>query len=295
MVCCSRSAEDCIVDGCGQRDTVLAALEVVRVAAGVDMPGLLGLLSEDLRVSAMEQGIAVLYGQRLCVVRREGGRWPFAVVQRKRNGAWMCHACPQGPGTCTHAGAARETGDNEPSEASGVDAVIRALGRRQTARSNTIYSTEPRPLVLTMRSQEKHAAVLRAAASGSSITLPAPATCSICQDACPDDTLLRCHEGDVEYGEGSVRMVVWRWRCRPCQRSCVADGLSEGLVLSSQYTAYTEVFLFEAAVSLCRNASSWTSTFELRTALHQMSKEHTAPLSVDRLRSLPGFLITMLL
>lgn len=75
----------------------------------------------------------------------------------------------------------------------------------------------------------------------------------------------------------------------------MSDGLEEGLVLSSQYSAYTEVFLFETAVNLCRNASSLTSTFDLREAYHQLSREHSVPLSLEGLRSLPVFRTTMLL
>lgn len=212
VVCCSRAVEDCLADSCAQRDTVVAALEEVRTAAGVDLAGLLGLLSEDLRLSAMHQGVAVLYGQKLCVVRREGGSWPFAVVRRKRNGARMCHACPQGPGTCTHAGAARDAGCNEHSQASGEDELIRNLGRRRTKRTNKVFSSLPRPLVPSQQSQQKHAAVMRAAASGRAITIPAPASCTVCNIKCPDTTVLRCHEGVIEYGEGSVRAIVWRWR-----------------------------------------------------------------------------------
>lgn len=59
--------------------------------ANMSMVDTLGTLCEDLCIYAMNQGIAVLYGKRLCVVRREGGSWPFAVVRRKRDGMLLCH------------------------------------------------------------------------------------------------------------------------------------------------------------------------------------------------------------
>lgn len=63
----------------------------------------------------------------------------------------------------------------------------------------------------------------------------------------------------------------------------------------SQFTAYSEVFMFEAAAHLCRNASSLTSTNDLRASFHLLSKQHTLLLSVDNLRSLPLFRSTVLL
>lgn len=62
-----------------------------------------------------------------------------------------------------------------------------------------------------------------------------------------------------------------------------------------QFTAYTEVFLFEAAVNLCRNASSLTSTYDLLACFHELFQHHTLPLSFSRLRYLPLFRSTVLL
>lgn len=295
VVTCSRGEEDCQRDGCAHGDAVVSALQRVQACAGMGLVDVLGTLSEDLRVSAMNQGIAVLYGKRLCVVRREGGSWPFAVVRRKRNGMWLCHACTQGPSVCTHAQAARDAGNNDQSEASGDDGAINGLGRRGQRRGNLIYSVQPRPLVPSQNSQAKHAEVLRAAALGKRVIIQAPRRCLTCNRKRPRGIPRTMLSGVIEFGTGAVASAVGYWRCVSCKRTCVQEGLEEGLVMCSQYTAYTEVFLFEAAVNLARNASSLTSTYDLRAAFHQLSKEHTLPASLDRLRSLPLFRSTVLL
>eukprot|EP00168_Porphyra_purpurea_P012784 TRINITY_DN3422_c0_g1_i2.p2 TRINITY_DN3422_c0_g1~~TRINITY_DN3422_c0_g1_i2.p2 ORF type:complete len:177 (+),score=26.68 TRINITY_DN3422_c0_g1_i2:157-687(+) len=115
-VACSRAEEDCVEDGCFKKTTVLGALKELVACTGMETTGVLGLLCEDVRVSALNQGIAVMYGPIICVVRRESGSWPFAVVRRKNKGMWMCHACRQGPGSCKHERAAGDAGRNEQSE-----------------------------------------------------------------------------------------------------------------------------------------------------------------------------------
>jgi len=266
------------------------------VCTGMANTELLGLLCEDLRVSALNQGIAVLYGPNLCVVRREGGSWPFAVVRRKRNGQWLCHACPQGPASCTHAAAARDAGTNEQSEASDDDDLINDLGRgRQPKRGNNVYSTLPRPLVPSRRSLAGHAAVVRAAETGASIFLPAPSECNVCGSVPGGMFSVFSRPGVVEFGQGSVRTMVQSLWCRQCHRLSVTDGVEQGLVICSQYTVYTEFFLFECNVNLCRNASSLTSTFNLRSAFHQLMNEHLYPHTLPNLRSLPLFRFASLL
>jgi len=42
---------------------------------------------------------------------------------------WMCHACAQGPGTCTHSYAAKEAHGNEQSDSSDDEDLINDLGR----------------------------------------------------------------------------------------------------------------------------------------------------------------------
>jgi len=73
VVCCNRADENCLTDGCALRAVVLTVLDEVMAATGMDLRIVLGLLSEDLRVPALNQGVAVFYGSNLCVVRREGG------------------------------------------------------------------------------------------------------------------------------------------------------------------------------------------------------------------------------
>jgi len=295
-VACSRSEEDCVVDGCSQKAVVLGALQEVVACTGMDLTGVLGLLCEDLRVSALNQGIAVMYGPNLCVVRREGGSWPFAVVRRKNKGIWMCHACHQGPGSCTHAQAAADAGRNEQSEASDDEDLINNLGRgRQSKRSNTVYSTQPRPLVPSTQALAGHAAVVRAAETGATVFLPAPYLCSSCGHGRSHAFSVFSRAGTVEFGQASVRTSVQSWWCGRCRRFCVTDGIDQGLIICSQFTAYTEYFLFECTINLCRNASSLTSTFNLRSAFHQLLREHLYPHTHPNLRSLPLFRFAALL
>lgn len=277
VVCCSRRAEDCIGSGCAYQSTVIAALEEVVECSQMSMVDVLGMLCEDLRVSAMNQGIAVLYRKCLCVVRREGGSWPFAVVRRKKNGMWLCHACTQSPSSCTHAMAARDAGDNDQSEASGNEDVIQGLGRSGRRRGNLVYSNKERPLVPSQNRQAKHAEYLKAAKNGKVVDIPAPLRCLACDGLLPSNVPLNVLQGVIQFGTGSVESAVTTWWCHRCRRTCVIDGLEHGLVLSTQFTAYTEVFRFEAAVNLCRNASSLTSTYDLRSSFHQLSKSTPSP------------------
>lgn len=295
VVCCSRGAEDCLRTGCVHREAVTHALDEMMKCTQMTMVDILATMSEDLRVSAMNQGIAVLYGKRFCVVRTEGSSWPFAVVRRKRDGMWLCHACPHGPSSCTHAMAARDAGNNEQSEASGDEDIINGLGRRGRRRGNLVYSFNKRPLVPSEQSQAQHAKFMKAAQEGQVVNIDASKCCPTCGGKRPVNVPLSVLKGVVEFGAGSVQSGVGHWWCHMCKRTCVVDGLEQGLVMCSQYTAYTEVFLFEAAVNLCRNASFITSTYDLRASFHQLSQHHTLPLSLDHLRSLPLFRSTVLL
>lgn len=290
VVCCSRTAEDCLAAaGCALRQVVSEALTEVRTAASMSLPELVNTLSDDLRVSSMQEGAAVLYGKTLCVVRRAGASWPFAVVRRKPNGTWQCHACQVGAGTCTHARAAAEAVVDEQSDASDTDDGEDVRGGPRGRRS-PVFTKRPRPLVPTDRSQAHHAAIIRAAAAGTTITLrETPASCPRCgQEKSPFCRAGR-HEGVIEFGGGAVKSSVPYWWCGSCRKACVTDGLEDGLVVTSLYTAFTEVFLFETCVNLCRNGSSITATFDLRAAFHQLSKRHSYPRSLDELRTLPGF------
>lgn len=289
VVCCSRTAEDCNADGCVQRDTVSAALTELCAATSMTLAEIVNALSDDLRVSTMQEGAAVLYGKVLCVVRRAGDSWPFAVVRRKPKGSWQCHACQVGAGTCTHARAAGDAvadGQSEGSEADdGEDVRGAPRGRRAP-----VFSKRPRPLVPTNASQAHHASFMRAAAAGTSVTLHnTPDKCPRC--AQPRSTFCRAgrHEGVIEFGGGAIKSSVPYWWCGICRKACVKDGMEDGLVVTSLYTAFTEVFLFETCINLCRNGASLTATYDLRAAFHQLSKRHTYPRSLDDLRTTPGF------
>eukprot|EP00168_Porphyra_purpurea_P012257 TRINITY_DN3209_c0_g1_i1.p1 TRINITY_DN3209_c0_g1~~TRINITY_DN3209_c0_g1_i1.p1 ORF type:complete len:589 (+),score=117.64 TRINITY_DN3209_c0_g1_i1:680-2446(+) len=292
VVCCSGMDEDYLCDGCAQHAIVVGALEEITGVTGMNLGDLMGLLSDDVRISSLNQGIAVRYGPSLCVIRREGGSWPFAVVRRKAlqtKALWQCHACHHAAGTCTHSHAAREAGSNDQSEASDdVTGIVAGLGRKKARRSNTIYSTKTRPLVPSALSISGHAAVLRAAESGASVRLRAPSVCINCEHAW-DGESLSSRPGVIEFGGGAIISIVEDWKCSRCKSLCVTDGDKKGLVLVSQVTAYTEVFLFERTINLCRNSSSLSAAWELRSAFHQLLVATTYPQSVNALRSLPLF------
>lgn len=267
-------------------------------ATGLGLADVLSLLSEDIRISALSQGVAVMYGRSLCVVRRDGGSWPFAVVRRKTSktkALWQCHACHQGPGSCTHSHAARKASGNNQSEASNDENdLIAGLGRTARRRVSTIYSKRPRPLVPSKRGLAGHARVLRAAEAGTTVLLRAPRECSGCQTQWGGEHV-SSRLGMVEFGHGAVASKVQEWTCSKCKSVCVTDGYEEGLILVSQVTAYTQVFLFESTINLCGNASSLSATWELRSAFHQLMKAYTYPQSLDNLRSLPLFRTASLL
>jgi len=298
VVCCSRWDEDCLKDGCSMQTNVTGALEEVMAVTGTSLPDLLALLSEDLRVSALNQGLAVMYGPSLCVVRREGGSWPFAVVRRrstKTKGAWLCHACTQAAGTCTHSQAARDADGDDQSETSDDNKdIIGQLQRKKNRRSNKVFSTRPRPLVPSRRSIGGHAAVLRAAEMGNSMRLVAPTKCRGCGRKRAGERI-SARKGVIEFEMGAVVSYVEDWTCSNCKTLCVTDGYKEGLILCSQESAYTEVFMFQTTVNLCRNASSLTATSDLRKAYHQLLKSSLYPASLDTLRSLPRFRTAALL
>lgn len=65
--------------------------------------------------------------------------------------------------------------------------------------------------------------------------------------------------------------------------------------MCSQFTAYTDVFRFEAAVNLCRNACSRTFTYDLRACFHQPSRRHTLPLYFSHVHYLSLFRSKVLL
>lgn len=92
-----------------------------------------------------------------------------------------------------------------------------------------------------------------------------------------------------------MRTSVQSWWCARCCAICVTDGVEQGIIICSQFTAYIEYFLFECTVNLCRNTSSSTATYDLRRAFHQRVRDDTYPLTMENLRSLPRFRFAALL
>lgn len=208
LVCCNRTAEDCNADGCAQRDTVAAPLTAVCAATRLTLPALIRALSNEIRVSAMQEGSAVLYGKVLCVVRRAGDSWPFAVFRRKPNGSWPCHACQIGAVTFTHARAAAEAVVDVQSESSDVDDGDNVRGAARGRRS-PVFAKNSRPLVPTDASPAHHASVMRAASALTRVTLHnTPDRCP--HFAQPRSAFCRAgrHEEVIEFGGGAVKSSV---------------------------------------------------------------------------------------
>lgn len=191
--------------------------------------------------------------------------------------------------------AAQDAEKNEQSDASVDEDLINVLGRSGRRRSDLIYSFHPRPLVPSDSSQDLHATYITAARQGRKVEIHAPPCCPTCSAPRPSNVPVRRLMGVIEFGTGSVESLVMQWWCHKCKRGCIVDGLAHGIVMCSQFTAYTEVFLFEAGVNLCRISSFITSIYDLHACFHQLSKHHSLPLSLSRLRSLRLFRSTVLL
>jgi len=57
----------------------------------------------------------------------------------------------------------------------------------------------------------------------------------------------------VEFGDGAIVARSWYWQCGKCMYNVTADGRTHGVVFLSQFSAYSECFLFETAVSMSRS------------------------------------------
>jgi len=65
----------------------------------------------------------------------------------------------------------------------------------------------------------------------------------------------------------------------------ITDGRDHGVVFPSSSTAFSEVFLFETAVSLSRHGSSLRHSVYLREAYWEMSSAHVYPDADEKLSS----------
>lgn len=277
-----------------------STLGFICTAADIELTIALALLQDEVQESARLPVTASYYGQSLCVVTRNRGNWPFAVGRRKPNGAWMCYASRESANKCTHVDAARDTGtargavpgaDAAGDHGGAVHGRSGSEGNRRIRRrtqEQTGYSTLPRPLVLSPTAQARHAAVIAAAQAASVFIVRVG---HICPSGYPraEADAVRQEEGDIEFGTTVAKMVIESWWCTMCFRTVAADGLDEGLIMMSQYTSYTEVFLFEAATVVCMNGANIGSARGLRECFHQMSVPHLFPRSQKPLRTLPVF------
>lgn len=129
----------------------------------------------------------------------------------------LCHACPQGRSSCTHAMEARDAGNNQQSDASGVEDLINGLCRRGHLRTNVVYSRAPRPRVPSERSQALHATFLTAAKIGRKVDRPSPPSCRTCGAPRPSNVPIRRLKGDIEFGACSVESLVQQWWFHKCK------------------------------------------------------------------------------
>lgn len=322
VVCACSAAEACLRDAaCSLQEPMERALDAVRAALGVTMADVFEILSASLRVRSRAVGRAVLYGPSTCVVRMPGGSWPFAVVRKTRSANWICYSCRTSDGSCYHSAAATaearrsaqgapkqdsdsdsgtdtgDGGDDGGPEAS--DAVVGELGvagsipavdgtatggGRVDRTKQTPQSTQPRHIVPPRAAQVERASILRSLRD-TSILLFFPAA-----ERCPFCCVGRCSELSrrevlVECGEGVAKGVIYGWRCGECNLRVIPSGRDRGIVFTSSSTAYSEVFLFETAVSLSRNGCSLRSSSYLREAFRELSQDHVYPDAVEAMSS----------
>lgn len=321
--CACSTAESCLGDtACSLQQPMERALDAVRAALGVTMDDLFEILSASLRMRSRVLGRAVLYGPSTCVVRMPGGSWPLAVVRKTRSANWICYSCRTSDGSCYHAAAATEEArrvaqgapDQDSDSDSGTDGVDGAdggaahcVGAGDVApgvlgqpgpevggiadhgvpvdrSKHKPCSTQPRHIVPARAAQVERAAILRCL-QDTSITLffPAAERCPYCRVERRSQLTLR--EILVECGEGVAKGVIYIWRCFECNFRVIPNGRDRGIVFTSSSTAYSEVFLFETAVSLSRNGSSLRSSAYLREAFQELYRDHVYPDATEKLSS----------
>ena len=320
VVCVCSEAEKCLGEGgCSMQEPMYKALDEVRLAAGVTMADLFVILGASRRMRSRAVGRAVLYGPSTCVVRMQGGSWPYAVVRKTRTANWICFSCRTADGSCQHAAAASAAArggaadaseseggsddDNAGGDGSAGDgrgpmehgngrgkqawqdaSGLAVEGRRPDRGKQTPQSLLPRHIVPPLAAQAERATILLAL-QDPSITLffPAADKCPYCHVERLTDRTLR--EVLVECGEGVASGVVYTWRCHSCNYRVIPDGRDRGIVFTSSSTAYSEVFLFEMSVNLSRNGSSLRSSAYLRDAYRELSSDHVYPDAKDKLGS----------
>jgi len=118
------------------------------------------------------------------------------------------------------------------------------------------------------------------------IEYEAPEQCPFCLSGKAPGQTTTPHDCRVEFIDGSVGIMVFSWRCPSCKYRVMLDGREYGLVFASPYTAYTETFLLELAVSLSRNGCSLRSSSDLRVGFSELSAPFKYLPDCGRLRSL---------
>lgn len=320
VVCTCSEAESCLLEkGCFLQEPMELALEALRGALGVTMADVFEILSVSLRMRSRAVGRAVLYGPSTCVVRMPGGSWPFAVVRKTRAANWICYSCRTADGSCHHAKAATtaarraahgtsgsgsdaesatdESGADDDdatgaglysSDAGGPQGALPgidgAAGNDVNRFKQVPQSTRPRHIVPPRAAQVERASILRSLQDPSIVLFfPAAKLCPFC--SVRRTTGLTRREVQVECGEGVACGTIYVWRCGKCNIRVIPSGRDRGIVFTSSSTAYSEVFLFETAVSLSRNGCSLRSSAYLREAYRELSEEHVFPEATTALGS----------
>ncbi|GAB0493146.1 hypothetical protein MMPV_004419 [Pyropia vietnamensis] len=148
------------------------------------------------------------------------------------------------------------------------------------------HSQLPRHLVPPAAAQRELAAMMAALRDPSIvITYPAAQNCQHCGSSRLPGTRKFRRAARVECGAGAARASVTFWRCWQCHARVIPDGRDRGVVFQSTTTVFSEVFLFETAVSLSRNGCSLRSSAYLREAFHELSAPHLYWYAAERLTS----------
>lgn len=287
------------------------ALDKVRSASGITMADLFEILGASLRTRAQALGRAVLYGASTRVVRMPGGSWPFAVVRKTRAARWIGFSCRTEDVSCHHSKAAAEAArratqgksESDSDSSSGgeddvgiidagdtpsrADAPARSSGGATAASAGVNrmklapQSMQSRHIVPPRAAQAERASILRSLRDP--IWFPAAEECPYCH--VKRSSGLPRRQVSFERGEGVAVGMIYVWRCSVCNLRVIPRGRDRGIIFVSSSSAFSEVFLFETSVSLCRNGSSLNSSAYLREAYREPSPDYVFPDASESLSS----------
>lgn len=143
---------------------------------------------------------------------------------------------------------------------------------------------QSRHIVPPRPAQAERASILRSLRDPTvTIWFPAAEECPYCH--VKRSSGLARRQVSVECGEGVAMGMIYVWRCSVCNLRVIPRGRDRGIIFVSTSSAFSEVFLFETSVSLCRNLSSLTSSAYLREAYREPSADYVFPDASESLSS----------